>query len=431
MVQQLDPTAATHAEPASRRASGGARAAGRGDLLLALDQGTTNTKALLVEAATGRVLAQSARRIGIRFPAPGWVEQDAQEIWEATEAAVDDVLRAADEPALAGVAISNQRESVAVWDADGAPLGPVLGWQDARTADACADLARREPGLAADVRRRTGLDLDPMFSAPKMRWLLEAADRPSGARLGTIDTYLLARLTGEHATEAGNASRTLLLDLASQQWDAELCAAFGVPTTALAPVHRSDALPGRTRPGGRIPAGVPVLAVLADSHAALFHHAGGRPGEGKATYGTGSSVMVGAASAESAPSGIAATLAWLTGAPAFAREGNIVASGAALTWMAQLLTGATSSPWASSRRAPSPASRSCRPSPASAPPTSTAAPPACWPASPVARPARTSRGRRSTPSRTRSATSWRRWSPTARRTWACCTPTAARPPPRC
>lgn len=325
-------------QPASHRI-----ADGDGGLILALDQGTTNTKALLVEAASGRVVASAARRVGITFPAPGWVEQDADDLWAATEAAVDDVLRAADEPVLAGVAISNQRESVAVWEADGAPLGPVLGWQDARTAGACADLAERDPEFAATVRTRTGLDLDPMFSAPKMRWLLDAvadagAVRAGAIRVGTIDTYLLGRLTGEHATEAGNASRTLLLDLATQTWDEELCEAFGVPLAALAPVRRSDAELGRTLPGGRIPAGVPVLSVLADSHAALYHHAGGRPGEGKATYGTGSSIMVGAASAAAAPSGVAATLAWLTDAPAFAREGNIVASGAALTWMAQILT---------------------------------------------------------------------------------------------
>ncbi|PWD50643.1 glycerol kinase [Serinibacter arcticus] len=187
-----------------------------------------------------------------------------------------------------------------------------------------------------------------MFSAPKMRWLLDATGTTgattatggasSTRTVGTIDTFLVHRLTGELAAEAGNASRTLLLDLATQTWDEDLCALFGVPLDALAPVRRSDALLARTLPGGRIPAGVPVHAVLADSHAALFHHSGGRAGEGKATFGTGSSVMVGAASADPAPSGIAATLAWLTDAPAFAREGNIVASGAALTWMADLLT---------------------------------------------------------------------------------------------
>lgn len=317
--------------------------AARGDLVLALDQGTTNSKAMLVEAATGRVVAAAARRVGISFPAPGWVEQDAADIWAATEAAIDEVLSAAGEPDLAAISISNQRESVAVWGHDGAPLGPVLGWQDARTAAACTAMTAGDPELAQQVRARTGLDLDPMFSAPKMRWLLDAAGgrrAVEGGRVhvGTIDTFLVHRITGERAAEAGNASRTLLLDLATQSWDPELCDLFGVPLGALAPVRRSDALLGRSLPGGRLPAGVPVHAVLADSHAALFHHAGGRPGEGKATFGTGSSVMVGAATGEAAPPGIASTLAWLTDAPAFAREGNIVASGAALTWMADLLT---------------------------------------------------------------------------------------------
>lgn len=306
-----------------------------GGLLLALDQGTTNTKALLVDLATGAILARGSHRVGIAFPSPGEVEQDAGEIWEATQLAIDECLRAAGNPALAGLSISNQRESVAVWDAlTGEPLGPVLGWQDARTAPLCRELADHAPL----VRERTGLQLDPMFSAPKLRWLLDRVPAGSALRVGTIDTYLVHRLTGQYVAEAGNASRTLLLDLETCDWDTELLDLFGIPSEVLAPVVRSDAQVGVTGPGLRVPEGVPVLAVLADSHAALYRHAGGRAGEGKVTYGTGSSVMVATASRE-APEGIAATLAWLADQPVYAREGNVVASGAALSWMASLLTG--------------------------------------------------------------------------------------------
>lgn len=237
-----------------------------------------------------------------------------------------------------GVSISNQRESVVAWSAaSGAPLGPVLGWQDARTAAACADLA----DAAQEVRARTGLPLDPMFSAPKMRWLLDAAvaggARAGDVRLGTVDSWLVHRLTGEHLAEAGNASRTLLLDLRSLAWDQDLLALFGVPAGAVGQVRPSDAGFGVTRATGALPAGVPVVAVLADSHSALYQHGCTTPGTGKATYGTGSSVMTPCEGPQVAPAGIATTLAWLTDRPTYAREGNIVASGSALDWMARTL----------------------------------------------------------------------------------------------
>lgn len=313
--------------------------------ILAIDQGTTNTKALLVDLRTGAVLAGGSRGVAVRFPRPGWVEQDAAELVEATRAAVDACLAAAPGVPLAGVAVSNQRESVVAWSrSTGAPLGPVLGWQDARTAAACADLAAR--GLGPEVRRRTGLSLDPMYSAPKMRWLLDAAlaagADPDDVCLGTVDAWLVWHLTDGSvlATEAGNASRTLLLDLATLDWAPSLLAAFGVPRGALPEVRASDAGFGTTAPGGPVPAGVPVVAVLADSHAALLQHGCTEPGTGKATYGTGSSVMSPCAGPDAPPDGITTTLAWLTAdGPTYAREGNIVASGSALDWMAATLGG--------------------------------------------------------------------------------------------
>jgi glycerol kinase len=309
--------------------------------ILAIDQGTTNTKAILVDPSTSEVATSGSRPVGISFPAPGWVEQDAEDLWQSTLGAVGDCLSGGVVPA--GIAISNQRESVVAWSrSTGAPLGPVLGWQDGRTTDLCASLTARRPGTADLVRARTGLALDPMFSAPKMRWLLDAA-LAAGAerddvRLGTVDAWLIHRLTGENATEVGNASRTLLLALASRGWDPELLDLFGIPAGALPEIRDSDAGFGRTAGVPGIPDGVPVVAVLADSHAALYYHRCTHPGTGKATYGTGSSVMTPCAAPTPAPTGIATTVAWVAGGePTYAREGNIIASGSALDWMARIL----------------------------------------------------------------------------------------------
>ena len=313
-------------------------------LVLAVDAGTTNTKALLVQPVSGAVVATSSRPVGITFPAPGRAEQDAEQLWQATATAMADCLeRAPREAVVIGVALANQRESVVAWSRrTGAPLGPVLGWQDVRTTDACAALSARD-GAATMVRERTGLSLDPMFSAPKLRWLwddaMEHGADPDDIALGTVDAWLVHRLTGEHLIEAGNASRTLLLGLRELDWDDDLLDLFGLSRDALPQVRDSDGGFGRTLAGlPGIPAGLPVLAVLADSHAALYHHGCGAPGTGKATYGTGSSVMTPCLGPEPAPLGIATTLAWRAGhRPIFAREGNIMASGSALDWMARTL----------------------------------------------------------------------------------------------
>ncbi len=318
-------------------------AAVRPGLLLAVDQGTTNTKAALVDPTTGEIVTSSSRPLGISFPAPGAVEQDAEELWASTFAAVEGCFAALPETHCLGISISNQRESVVAWNRrTGEAIGPVLGWQDARTAEWCAQLATARPEATELVRSRTGLSLDPMFSAPKMRWALDSAVAagvdPADIALGTVDSWLIFRLTGEHATDAGNASRTLLLDLRTLEWDAELLELFGIPASCLPQVRSSDAGFGLTLGSGLLPAGIPVAAVLADSHAALYHHGCTVPGEGKATYGTGSSIMTPASGPDLAPAGIATTVAWKVGQVAtYAREGNIVASGSALDWMARTL----------------------------------------------------------------------------------------------
>ena len=301
-------------------------------IVLALDEGTTNAKAVAIDH-TGAVLATASRALSIANTAPGWTEQDAAEIWDVSLDVLARALAQVDAADVVGIAISNQRESVVAWDGTtGVAAGPVLSWQDTRTAGRCAGLAAH----AATVSEQTGLPLDPMFSAPKMAWLLEQA--PAGAVVGTVDSWLVNRLTGgaRHVIEAGNASRTLLMSLATLDWDPDLLEIFGVPAAALPRIVASTGDFGVTACAG-LPAGIPILAVMADSHAALRGHGGGAPGIVKATYGTGSSVMQGTGDQLRRRDGVATTLAWLDDAPVYALEGNIRYSGSALDWTSRLL----------------------------------------------------------------------------------------------
>ena len=301
--------------------------------VLAIDQGTQSSKAHIVgrgHLVRGRAAAPLERT----FPQVGWVEQDAEAIWASVVAAADGVTGRVD-----GIGLSTQRETVVAWDArTGRPLGPALSWQDQRAVAICERLSN----LADVVAARTGLLLDPMFSAAKIAWLLDVYDPDrSGARtgkvkVGTIDSWLLWRLTGRHLTEAGNASRTSLLDIATVAWDPELCEGFGVPIECLPEVVSSTPLVSTTMALGPAPAGTPVAAVLGDSHAALFANAGWLPGSVKASYGTGSSIM--AVSDADVADGLCRTIAW-DGPAGVTRalEGNIRSSGATLTWLCELL----------------------------------------------------------------------------------------------
>ena len=329
-------------QPSTPLTGGADSVAPGGHLVLAIDQGTTNAKAFLVDPLSGRTAASGSVPVSISFPAPSWVEQDPAEIWSATLDAIAACLAKVPGTVPIALAISNQRESVVAWSrSTGAPLGPVLGWQDARTAPTCAQLVAR--GAGDEVRRRTGLFLDAMYSAPKMHWLLSSAiaagAEPGDICLGTVDAWLIWNLTGGavFATEAGNASRTLLFDLAALEWSPALLDLFGIPAAVLPEVRASDAGFGSTAELGVLPAGVPIVAVLADSHAALYFHGCTEAGTGKATFGTGSSIMVPCDGPDIAPDGIATTLAWLIDSPTYAREGNIIATGSALDWMAGVL----------------------------------------------------------------------------------------------
>lgn len=311
-------------------------------LILALDQGTTNTKAVLIDRAA-RVVATASRPVHRRYPRPGWVQQDPDELWRSAADAAHEVTSGLASGALAGIAVTNQRESVMLWErATGKPLGPCVGWQCRRTAQACADLEAR--GLGPMVRERTGLPLDPLFSATKAAWLLgheeglsTRADRGEVC-LGTVDSWLLWNLTGGavHQIEVGNASRTQLLDIRRGAWDPELLEIFGIPPAVLPEVTPSAGMQAKSA-GGPVPAGVPTVAIAADSHAALFGHGCFEPGMVKATYGTGSSLMTPAPGATGSTSGLAGTIAWQRDQIVYASEANITAAGATVDWLAGVL----------------------------------------------------------------------------------------------
>ncbi len=311
-------------------------------MILAVDQGTTSTKAHVV-TAEGVVVASSSAPVGRAFPRPGWVEQDGRELWQSVE---DAVAQLPDMP-LDCIATTSQRESVMFWErSTGRPLTPVVGWQCTRGAALCAELVAG--GADSLVRGLSGLPLDPMFSASKLRWLLDAdpdlraAADDGAACAGTIDSWLVWNLSGGavHVTDAGNASRTLLLDLHRLDWSEELLQLFEIPRACLPAVISSGGPLGESAGRGddrRLPA-LPIAAVTADSHAALYGLGCVRPGTAKATYGTGSSVMAAAGHEPSgAHGGLASTVAWLAGRPTYALEGNVFSSGATVEWVSKLL----------------------------------------------------------------------------------------------
>ena len=312
-------------------------------LILALDQSTSATKAVLFDAR-GRVLSTAARPHRQIYPQPGWVEHDAGEIWKNVLAVIGEIaqrnrLRLAN---LAALSISNQRETVVVFDRQtGKPLHNALVWQDRRGAPICAKLTRQ--GHGPRVQRQTGLKIDTYFSASKARWLVEnkptiaARLRRGHAVLGTIYTYLVHRLTGGKifATDFTNASRTLLFDIGRLQWDDSLCKLFKVPASALPEVRESAARFGETDAGGILPRRVPIVGVMGDSQASLFAQRCYRPGTAKATLGTGTSVLLNIGNKLRAPGkGAVTALAWVwQGRPTYAFEGLINFSAATIEWL--------------------------------------------------------------------------------------------------
>lgn len=310
--------------------------------ILAIDQGTTNTKALLV-AADGTVLDRASRPMTLVHQQPGWAEQSAEAIWDSVRAAIEELAYRADGVEIAGLAIGNQRETIVLWEAEtGRPLAPAISWQCRRSSDRCAAL--REAGHEARILEKTGLGIDPLFPAAKLAWLLDsvpgARQRAEAGELraGTVDAWLVWNLTGGavHATDRSNASRTQLFNLATRDWDAELAALFGVPLELLPQVRDSDTNFGVVATGSL--ASVPIHAVMGDSHAALFGHGIDAPGAAKVTIGTGSSIMTLVDRPVPSANGLSCTVAWSrSGAVRYALEGNITVSGQAAAFATRLL----------------------------------------------------------------------------------------------
>lgn len=311
-------------------------------LVLAIDQGTSATKALVLDG-TGVVVAQASHPLTQHYPQPGWVEQSPARLLNSVHATVQAALDGLDRP-IAAIGLSTQRESAIAWDRrTGEPMSPVLGWQDRRTVPD----AQRLAGEAEQIRQRTGLPLDPMFSALKFAWLRREGNLPHGADVvfGTVDAWLIARLTGETRIEIGNASRTQLMDVSTGAWDETLLDLFGVPSRSLPEIRDSDAATTAVR---GIPGldGVPVTGILGDSHAALYGHGARTAGQVKATYGTGSSIMGILPVDTDTDSSLTQTVAWRTHGettPAF--EGNILSSGATMTWLASILGVTVAEAW--------------------------------------------------------------------------------------
>jgi glycerol kinase len=314
------------------------------DIILSIDQGTTGTTALLTTPA-GDILARHTVEFRQHYPQPGWVEHDVREIWESVRQAVMAALHNAPRCSagdIRAIGITNQRETIALWTRkDLEPLANAIVWQCRRTAGLCEQL--REEGLEPLFTQRTGLLLDPYFSGTKLMWLLDHVDNArrladQGAlAAGTIDTYLIARLTAGavHATDVTNASRTLLMNLADCCWDTDCLASLKIPSAILPQIRPSAGLLGHTRNVGWLPDGIPITGVAGDQQAALFGDCCTQPGQAKCTYGTGAFLLVNAGTMPPrSHARLLSTAAWQTAqGTAYALEGSVFIAGAAVQWL--------------------------------------------------------------------------------------------------
>jgi glycerol kinase len=308
------------------------------DRILVLDAGTTSTRAMLF-APDGSLVALAQRPLTQHYPQPGWVEHDPEEIWQATLNCAREVVgeRAA---RIAGIGIANQRETVVAWDrGTGQALARAIVWQDRRTAEACARI--RDQGHEPDVQQATGLLLDPYFSATKMRWLIEnvpaVGEAAAAGRLalGTVESWLVHRLTGGlHLSDASNASRTSLMDLANGAWDERLCALFQVPRAALPDIVDCAGRFGPTLPE-HFGAAIPITGLIGDQQGATIGQGCLSPGETKATYGTGAFVLanMGGKLPRSRHRLLGTVLAQLDGQRSYALEGSVFVAGSLIQWL--------------------------------------------------------------------------------------------------
>ena len=317
---------------------------GQADHILAIDQGTTSTRAILFDAEA-RPVAVAQRELPQHYPRPGWVEHDPEDIWRDTLAVTREALEAIDIGRVSAIGIANQRETAVVWDrTSGEPIHRAIVWQDRRTAERCAEL--RVDAVEDLIRERTGLLLDPYFSATKVAWIL---DQVPGARqraergelaFGTVDSFLLWRLTGGevHASDVTNASRTSLFDIRANDWDSELCRLFRVPEALLPDVHENSRLFGNTA-RGLFDAQIPIAGMAGDQQAALFGQACFDPGMAKSTYGTGCFMLLNTGDeAIRSHHRLLTTPAWrIGGRTTYALEGSIFVAGAAVKWLRDAL----------------------------------------------------------------------------------------------
>ena len=311
--------------------------------ILAIDQGTTGTTALVMDLE-GRTLGRTTSEFSQHFPRPGWVEHEPDEIWQSVVRAVAGALAQAGIgwDAIAAIGITNQRETTLVWDRQtGRPVHRAIVWQDRRTQDRCAEL--RRAGHEAAVRSTTGLVLDPYFSGTKVGWILDnvpgarAAAEKGQLAFGTIDSYLVWRLSrgAVHATDVTNASRTMLMDLRTLDWDERMCDLVGAPRAILPRIVPSSGQIAATRSGDGIPDGVPITGIAGDQQAALFGQACFAEGDVKCTYGTGAFILINTGPRPTASRfGLLTTVGWkVNDAVTYAIEGSAFVAGAAVQWL--------------------------------------------------------------------------------------------------
>ena len=313
------------------------------DLILAIDEGTTGTTAMLLGNDL-TIRAKVNNEFPQHYPEPGWVEHDPEEIWQCTVKTIEEALRSADaDPArIAAIGITNQRETTVIWDRKtGQAIHKAIVWQDRRTASTCQRLKKR--GLEGKIRKKTGLVLDPYFSGTKIAWILDnvpdARRRAMNGELafGTIDTFLAWRLTGgkAHVTDVSNASRTLLMNLQTLQWDPELLKIFRVPADLLPMIRSSSEVYGNTLGVDGLLDGIPVAGIAGDQQSALFGQACFSAGEAKCTYGTGSFLLMNTGKKiVYSKCGMLTTVAWkINGNISYALEGSAFIAGAAVQWL--------------------------------------------------------------------------------------------------
>jgi glycerol kinase len=313
------------------------------DLILSIDQGTTGTTVMLIDREL-QILTKKNNEFPQHYPQIGWVEHDPEEIWNCTIKTIHETLSEGpiDVGRIAGIGITNQRETTVLWDrSNSQAIHNAIVWQDRRTASFCEKLKKK--GLEKKFKKKTGLLLDPYFSGTKLRWLL---DNIPGARertkqeeiaFGTIDTYLTWRLTGgdAHVTDPSNASRTLLMNLASLQWDPELMKVLNIPSSVLPKIASSSEIYGTTKNVPGIPDGIPIAGIAGDQQAALFGQACFGAGEAKCTYGTGSFILLNTGKKiVQSRNKLLTTVAWkLNGETHYALEGSAFIAGAAVQWL--------------------------------------------------------------------------------------------------